>query len=357
VAPKQVSRQKIDAQNPVRPPLDRWERPLGSLRVSITDRCDLRCRYCMPEPDYRWLPRADILTFEEIVRLVDVFTDLGASRVRLTGGEPLLRRGVEGLVEALANRPGIRDLAMTTNGVRLRSAVPGLRSAGLHRLTVSFDTLRPERFHRITGRDVLGEVRRGIEAASEAGFRRLKLNALVVRGVNDDEPADLIAFGKSVGAEVRFIEYMDVGGATRWSPDRVFPLPEILSRLKERFGSVTALPENAVSPSRGFRLPDGTRFGIIPSTTAPFCGTCDRSRLTADGRWLSCLYAVDGPDLRGYLRKGASREMIRMLIADTWRQRRDRGAEDRLRVRDRGPMFQVTELRRDPHLEMHTRGG
>jgi cyclic pyranopterin phosphate synthase len=340
-----------------KPPLDGFDRPLGSLRVSVTDRCDLRCRYCMPEPDYRWLPRADILTFEEIVRLVDVFTGLGASRIRLTGGEPLLRRGLDGLIESLAGRPGVRDLAMTTNGVRLGSAAARLRSAGLHRLTVSFDTLRPGRFHRLTGVDAHAAVLRGIDAAAEAGFRRLKLNALVMRGINDDELPDLVEFAKTAGAEVRFIEYMDVGGATRWSPERVFPLAEMLFRLKERYGSATPLPEEGSSPARGYVLPDGTRFGIIPSTTAPFCGTCDRARLTADGRWLSCLYATDGPDLRGYLRRGVPPETIRMVIADTWRQRRDRGAEDRLRLRDRGPLFQVSELRRDPHLEMHTRGG
>jgi GTP 3',8-cyclase len=346
-----------EIRNETMRPLDRLDRPLRSLRLSVTDRCNLRCGYCMPETDYQWLPRADLLSFEEIRGLVDVFTGLGLSALRLTGGEPLLRREVHRLVEALAQQPGIRDLAMTTNGVRLKPLARRLRTAGLHRITVSLDTLRPERFLRFTGRDSHAEVLRGIEAASKAGFERIKLNALVMRGFNEDELPDLIAFGKSAGAEVRFIEYMDVGGATRWSPEKVVPQTEILSRLGLRYGPATPLPARSASPSREFSLPDGTRFGIIPSTTEPFCGSCDRSRLTADGRWFLCLYGPDGLDLRGLVRSGSAPDEIRAAVASRWRERRDRGAEDRLHLPERGPLFQVNDLRRDPHLEMHTRGG
>jgi GTP 3',8-cyclase len=336
--------------------LDKYARPLRNLRLSVTDRCNLRCSYCMPEPEYVWLPREDILHFEEIESLVDVFTTLGVDKVRLTGGEPLLRRGMPDLVARLARRPAIRDLAMTTNGVLLAQHAHALKDAGLHRLTVSLDTLRRDRFQQLTRYDELDRVLQGIDTAAPL-FPGLKLDTVVIRGVNDDELIPLIEFARGYGAEVRFIEYMDVGGATHWSMSRVVSRAEILDRLQERYGLITAVEETSSAPADRYRLPDGTVFGIIASTTAPFCADCDRSRLTADGMWYLCLYAAQGTDLRGPLRAGASPEQIAALIRRTWEARQDRGAEDRLAARDRSPLIPVDSLRRDPHLEMHTRGG
>jgi len=339
------------------PVLDTRGRRLQNLRVSVTDRCNLRCGYCMPEEEYVWLPREEILHFEEISRLVDVFIELGVDKVRLTGGEPLLRRDLPALIRLLAAKPALRDLAITTNGVLLAAAAPSLRAAGLHRVTVSLDTLRPERFVALTRRDTHAQVLEGIASVPDAGFTGTKLDTVVIRGINDDELADLIEYGKRVPAEVRFIEYMDVGGATRWSFDQVVSRKEMLERLERRYGRIEPVVEDSTAPADRFRLSDGTVFGIISSTTAPFCAACDRSRLTADGLWYLCLYAMRGLDLRGPLRGGASNAQLTALITGGWTARTDRGAEDRLALGQRTPLIQVGGLKRDPHLEMHTRGG
>ncbi|OFW16786.1 MAG: cyclic pyranopterin phosphate synthase MoaA [Acidobacteria bacterium RIFCSPLOWO2_12_FULL_67_14] len=336
--------------------VDQYQRPLRNLRLSVTDRCNLRCSYCMPEPEYVWLPRGDILQFEEIERLVDVFLDLGVDKVRLTGGEPLVRHDLPVLIAALARRPRVRDLAMTTNGVLLADQAQALADAGLHRVTVSLDTLRPDRFRDLTRADDLDRVLQGIAAAAPL-FRGLKLDTVVIRGVNDDELDAMIEFGRSCGAEVRFIEYMDVGGATHWSLERVVPRTEMLERLAQRFGPVVPVDEASSAPADRYRLSDGTLFGIIASTTSPFCADCDRARLTADGMWYLCLYGTAGLDLRRALRRGADTEEMGSMIRSAWLSRRDRGAEERLALRDRAALIPVDTLRRDPHLEMHTRGG
>jgi len=336
---------------------DTLGRPLRNLRLSVTDRCNLRCAYCMPEEEYRWLPRADLLRFEEISFLVDRFIELGVDKVRLTGGEPLLRRDLPALVRMLAAKPALHDLALTTNGLLLAELAESLRAAGLHRVTVSLDTLSPDRFRALTRRQELARVLEGVEAAGRAGFRSLKIDSVVMRGTNDDELVPLIEYAKRVGAEVRFIEYMDVGGATRWSPEHVFSRAAMLERLAASYGAIEPIREESSAPADRFCLPDGTVFGIISSTTDPFCRHCDRSRLTADGMWYLCLYARLGIDLRRALRGGATPEAIRDLITRGWRGRRDRGAEERLAVRGRAVLAAVPELRRDPHLEMHTRGG
>jgi cyclic pyranopterin phosphate synthase len=336
--------------------LDTHQRPLQNLRLSVTDRCNLRCSYCMPELDYVWLPREDILHFEEIETLVDVFLDLGATRVRLTGGEPLLRRGLPDLVRRLAARPRLLDLAMTTNGVLLEAHLAALSQAGLHRITVSLDTLRPDRFRQLTRSDELDRVLGGIEAAAPV-FPGLKIDTVVIRGVNDDELGDLLEFGRRHGAEVRFIEYMDVGGATHWSRDRVLSREEMLGQLTTTYGPIAPVGEQSSAPADRYRLADGLVFGIISSTTQPFCQSCDRSRLTADGLWYLCLYAAQGTDLRRAVRSGASPADLAQIIRATWELRHDRGAEERLANRDRTPLIPVESLKRDPHLEMHTRGG
>ena len=336
--------------------VDRFGRPLRSLRISVTDRCNLRCQYCMPEPDYVWLPREDVLSFEEISTLADAFIREGVDRIRITGGEPLLRRDLPVLVEALASKP-IADLALTTNGLLLKSNAAALRRAGLHRVTVSLDTLHRDRFRALTGSSDHDAVIAGIDAAAAAGFAPLKLDTVVIRGVNDDELAALIEFGRRVNAEVRFIEYMDVGGATRWSPAAVVPRAEMLETLSRHFGGVIALGEQGSAPAERFLLPDGTTFGIIASTTQPFCSDCDRARLTADGVWLLCLYATAGTDLRRPLRAGATPQEIRQLIHTVWSLRADRGAEERLGLDRQTTLIPVRALKKDAHLEMTTRGG
>jgi GTP 3',8-cyclase len=363
--------------------MDVFQRPLRSLRISVTDRCNLRCRYCMPEEEYVWLERQEILTFEETARLAGIFMDLGVDRLRLTGGEPLLRRHLPNLIrmlkevglrETTGDRPSqspgadasdqlskarLRDLALTTNGFLLARQVRDLRHAGLDRITVSLDTLRPERFRQFARRDGLPQVLEGIRAACGAGFESLKINTVVMRGFNDDELADLVEFGRDVAAEVRFIEYMDVGGATQWSMSQVVSRQEILEKLSARFGAIQPRSANGnrAAPADRFTLGDGTTFGIISSTTQPFCAHCDRARLTPDGLFLLCLYARQGVDLKAALRSGATSAELADLIANAWQARRDRGAEERQSVRARGPLVPVEALRLDPHLEMHTRGG
>ncbi len=337
---------------------DTLARPLGTLRVSVTDRCNLRCRYCMPEEHYTWLPRESILTFEEVSRLVDIFTRLGVSRLRVTGGEPLLRHDLPRAIRMLRRIEAIDDVAMTTNAVLLDRYAAELKEAGLDRLTISLDTLEPDRFKAFAGRGRHEDVLQGIRAARDVGFTGTKLNAVIIRGVNDDELVPLVEFGRERDIEVRFIEYMDVGGATNWSMDDVVPRDEMLETLERAFGAIDPIDEaDSRAPANRFRLGDGTTFGIVASTTAPFCSDCDRSRITADGLWFTCLYAVDGIDLKEPLRSGVSDDELEGIIRGVWSGRSDRGAEERLAEERRGPLYQVNGLRMDPHREMHTRGG
>jgi cyclic pyranopterin phosphate synthase len=315
----------------------------------------------MPEADYVWLPREDVLTYEEMAGLTSYFTDLGVNRVRLTGGEPLLRRDLSRLIRLLLQNRRVAEIALTTNGILLAEQAEALYEAGLHRVTISLDTLKPERFRRLTRRDEYARVMEGIESVGRAGFTGLKLDTVAIRGLNDDELVALIEFAKQVQAEVRFIEYMDVGGANDWSQQQVFSRAEMLTLLSRHYGVIEPMPERGAAPAQRYLLPDGTTFGIIPSTTMPFCATCDRSRVTADGMWYRCLYATTGTDLRTPLRAGASTDEMRALLRAGWEARRDRGAEERkalerdgLRV---GGLIGIEALRENPHLEMHARGG
>jgi len=335
--------------------VDLLGRPLRALRVSVTDRCNLRCQYCMPEEEYDWLPREDLLTFDEVLVLVRQFVRLGVDKIRLTGGEPLLRRGLPSLVAGLAAEAGLSDLALTTNGVLLADQAQALRDAGLHRVTVSLDTLRPDRFTALTRLHSHQRVLEGAAAAARV-FGGLKIDTVIMRGTNDDEMAPLVEFARALGAEVRFIEYMDVAGATRWLPEQVVSRAEMLERLAAHYGPLEPIEETAWAPADRFRLPDGATVGVIASTTAPFCGTCDRARLTADGLWFRCLYAEDGMDLRGPLRAGVPPEELRARIERAWRARADQGAELRLAARERVALPAVS-LKGRPHLEMHTKGG
>ncbi len=338
---------------------DAFGRPLKSLRISVTDRCNMRCGYCMPEADYVWLPRASILTFEEIARLTGIFAGLGVDKVRLTGGEPLLRHDLPALVARLREDQRVRDLALTTNGMLLPRHAAALHAAGLDRLTISLDTLHPERLAEFARTDRHEDIIAGIEAARAAGFRGTKVNTVVIHGFNDNELIDLLEFGRERELEMRFIEYMDVGGATRWSMEQVVSRNEMLEAIAQRYGSVLPVPRthDPSAPAERFELSDGTRFGIIASTTAPFCRDCDRSRVTADGTWYLCLYAEDGVDLRAPLRDGTSDEEIAALIRAGWAARTDRGAEERAALEQRGTLYPLERLRADPRREMHTRGG
>jgi cyclic pyranopterin phosphate synthase len=336
---------------------DKLGRPLRNLRISVTDRCNMRCRYCMPEAEYVWLPRESILTFEEIDRLAGIFASLGVRKIRLTGGEPLLRHDLATLVGLLGRHERIEDLALTTNGILLARWAETLHRAGLRRVTVSLDTLRPERMVSFARSARHAEVLEGIEAARVAGFESVKLNAVLIHEHNDDEILDLLEFARERGLEIRFIEYMDVGGATQWDMRRVVSQREILDTIARAHGPVTALRDDAWAPAERFRLADGTTFGVIASTTEPFCRTCDRSRLTADGTFFLCLYGERGLDLRELLRMGASDDEIAARLAEAWASRTDRGAEERAALPDRGVLHQIDSLRADPRREMHTRGG
>jgi cyclic pyranopterin phosphate synthase len=311
----------------------------------------------MPNADYIWLPRDSILTFEETDRLVGIFTGLGVTKLRLTGGEPLLRHDLPALVSLVRRHASLTDLALTTNGILLGRHAAALRTAGLDRVTVSLDSLRPDRMIAFAKSARHAEVLEGIAAAKAAGFEGTKLNTVVIRGFNDDEVVDVLEFAMRQGLEARFIEYMDVGGATGWSMEQVVSQREILDIIASRYGRVRPIEREGAAPAERFMLDDGTSFGVIASTTAPFCSTCDRARLTADGTWLLCLYGENGLDLRELLRLGATDEEIGQHIAAAWRARTDRGAEARAALGERGVLYPLEGLRADPRREMHTRGG
>jgi cyclic pyranopterin phosphate synthase len=294
------------------PPLvDRFGRRVTYLRVSLTDRCNLRCFYCRPR-DFRWREKSEILTLEEVARLVDVAASLGIHKVRLTGGEPLLRPGATDLVRRLARIPGIEDLALSTNGTLLADLARPLRDAGLARVNVSLDTLRPEVFREITGGSSLAQVLAGIEVAAAVGLRPVKLNVVVVRGVNEDELDDLLAFGRRVGAEVRFIEYMPMTGDPMWASRHV-PAEEILRRIASWLvpADVPIVRRDAAAY---YELRDGGVVGVVSPVSCRFCSLCNRLRLTADGRLRPCLTGDGEVDLRSPVRAGESDATIALLF-------------------------------------------
>jgi cyclic pyranopterin phosphate synthase len=312
----------------------------------------------MPEEEYAWLEREEVLSFEELYRVAGLLQGLGVDRVRLTGGEPLVRRELPSLIAQLAARR-FADLALTTNGVLLAPAARALRDAGLHRLTVSLDTLSPSVFLKLTRRDSHARVLEGLAEAAGVGFPGgLKLDTVLVRGVNDGEVLALLDYAATLGAELRFIEYMDVGGATHWSREQVVTRAEVLAEVSAALGALEPLPGRGSAPAERFRLPDGRTFGVVASTSQPFCGQCDRARLTADGTLLTCLYARAGVDLKAALRGGETDDALTARLREIWSTRADRGAEQRLALRERrGPLASALELKGDLRREMHTRGG
>jgi cyclic pyranopterin phosphate synthase len=333
-------------------PADLLGRPLRDLRISVTDRCNFRCPYCMPAErfgeQHRFLPRPELLTFEEIARVAGVFVGLGARKLRITGGEPLVRQDLPLLVSKLAAIGAGLDLALTTNGFLLPELAQPLREAGLHRLTVSLDSHDDAVFRRMSGRDVgAGRTLLGIAAAERAGFGRLKLNCMVQRGVNDHTIADLAARFRGTGHVVRFIEYMDVGTQNRWDPSAVVGAAEILERIAARWPLEPLEPAYRGEVARRWRYADGAgEIGIIASVTQPFCGDCTRARLSADGRLVTCLFATGGRDLKTRLRAGASDAELRELVAGVWAQRRDRYSEERAELRARGAAGDKIEMYR-----------
>lgn len=314
---------------------DTLQRPLRSLRISVTDRCNFRCRYCMPAelypPDHPFLPKADILHFEEIARLAALFVSLGVAKVRLTGGEPLLRKGLPELVRMLRGIPGLDDIALTTNGVLLPDQAVSLRAAGLDRITVSLDSLDPQRFAAVSDTTIpLARVLEGIDAARAAGFPGVKLNCVLQRGVNEADILPLAEFARGRGLQVRFIEYMDVGSTQGWNLDKVVPAAEVEARLAERWPLERAASDHRNCVARHLRFADGAgAVGLIASVTEPFCAGCDRARLSADGHLYSCLFAAEGLDLKGLLRGGADDASLAAVLRGRWARRDDRYSETR----------------------------
>jgi cyclic pyranopterin phosphate synthase len=316
-------------------PIDRLGRGLADLRLSVTDRCNLRCTYCMPRElfgaNHEFLPRSEILSYEEFARLVAIFAELGVSKVRLTGGEPLLRRDLETLISAVAQTPGIDDVAMTTNATLLAGRASSLREAGLSRVTVSLDSVNPETFALMADTKVaLSVVLEGIDAAVEAGFSPVKLNAVIQRGVNDDGIVDLASYARAGGHVLRFIEYMDVGSTNGWTSGDVVPAAEIVERINAVF-PVRALPPTRTGEvAQRWGYVDGAgEIGVITSVSQPFCGDCTRARITSTGELFTCLFASSGTDLRAVLRAGATDDDLRAAITAVWRAREDRYSEQR----------------------------
>jgi GTP 3',8-cyclase len=309
---------------------DAYRRPLKDLRISVTDRCNFRCTYCMPFDEYSWIRREEILTYEEIARLARIFASVGAEKIRLTGGEPLVRKGLEVLVGMLARVEGIEDICLTTNGALLAEKAGALRAAGLKRLNVSLDTLDPAKFRRVTQRGELAPVLTGLEAAKREGFAPIKLNAVIERGVNEDEIVALAEFARASGFAIRYIEFMDVGNANAWNMEKVFTKKDILAALGARYRLREKGRRDAGSPAVDYEFEDGGgEVGVIASVTEPFCGDCTRARLTADGKLVTCLFADHGHDLRSLLRSGAADVEIRKTIEAVWQARRDRYSEER----------------------------
>ena len=311
-------------------PRDTLHRPLQDLRISVTDRCNFRCTYCMPLAEYEWIRREEILRYEEIERLARIFAAMGVNKIRLTGGEPLVRQHLEDLIARLSTIEGVDDLCLTTNGALLADKVDALRRAGLRRINVSIDSLQPERFRAMTQRGDLAPVLEGLAAAKAAGLAPIKINAVIEKGVNDDEVLDLVEFAREHGFGIRFIEYMDVGNANHWESGRLVSKQQILATIRQRYAIEEKGRHQGSAPSVDYQFADGTGdLGVIASVTEPFCTSCTRARLTADGRLVTCLFSSAGHDLKTLLRGGSSDAEISTFIESLWARRDDRYSEQR----------------------------
>lgn len=335
---------------------DAFNRPLRDLRISVIDRCNFRCPYCMPREtygdDYQFLPPADYLSFAEVTRLVRLFVAHGVTKVRLTGGEPLLRPGLAELVAALRQIPGIEDLALTTNGYLLAEHAAALRAAGLQRVTVSLDSLDPDVFARMNGLGApIGRVLAGIVRAQEVGLAPIKLNAVVQRGVNDHVVLELVRRFAGEPMAIRFIEYMDVGNRNGWDPAAVVPSAELKAAIEEEFSLQPVAAAYRGEVARRYRIAGtNTEVGFVSSISQPFCSDCSRARLSTDGHFYTCLFAWKGTDLLTPLRAGASDAQLGALLGDVWQRRVDRYSEERAEV----TRFKRDRMRR---IEMYQIGG
>ena len=314
---------------------DTLKRPLRDLRISVTDRCNFRCTYCMPAEiygeRYQFLPKKELLTFEEITRVAKIMVGMGVEKIRLTGGEPLVRSDLEKLITMLSNISGISDLTMTTNAYLLPQKAQALKDAGLNRITVSLDTLDDEIFRKMNGRSFgIDKVIEGIDAAREVGFDPIKVNSVVQRNVNEHTLIELADYCRKNNIILRFIEYMDVGNRNGWLMDQVVPSSEIISLLDSEFHLEPLEPNYTGEVARRFRYQDGSgEIGVISSVTAPFCGNCTRMRLSPEGTLYTCLFGSDGKDLRKPMREGLDDQAIKSLIERTWKSRKDRYSDER----------------------------
>ena len=311
--------------------MDAHNRPIKDLRISVTDRCNFRCTYCMPLDEYEWINKKEVLTFEEIARLARLFIELGVDKVRLTGGEPLVRQDLPRLIEKIAALNGLEDLCLTTNGALLADRVDALKQAGLRRVNISIDTLDADKFKRMTKRGDLNKVLEGIFAAKTTGLAPIKLNAVVERGVNDDDILPLVEFSRQNGFGMRFIEYMDVGNSNQWTSAKLVPKKEIIEKIHARYPLREVGRQKGSAPSVDYEFVDGRGdLGVIASVTEPFCSSCTRIRITADGKIVTCLFSQLGYDVKSRLRSGAPDAEISDFIADIWRARTDRYSAQRL---------------------------
>ena len=312
---------------------DHLGRPLKDLRISVMDRCNFRCIYCMPEEKFHsgfnFLKSSERLSFNEILRVTKLFTDLGVSKIRITGGEPLLRVNLTELIGDLSTLKKIEDIALTTNGVLLKKYSEELKASGLNRITVSLDSIDPEQFRKMSGgRGNLETVLEGIDAALSVGFKKLKINAVIKRGTNDDQVIEMIDYFKDQSVIIRFIEYMDVGNLNQWKLNETVGSDEIIKKLSEKW-QLDPLDKNYEGETAQRYQIDGseTEIGLISSVTKPFCGSCTRARLSSDGKLYNCLFASEGKDIRSWVRDGKSDEYIKNELASIWKERRDRYSE------------------------------
>jgi cyclic pyranopterin phosphate synthase len=322
--------------------LDGYGRAITNLRISVTDRCNLRCVYCMPaEPE--WMPQPEILRFEEIGCLVRVAVSLGITEFRLTGGEPTARKDLPDLVRSVASTPGVKDLAMTTNGILLKKLAGPLREAGLHRLNISLDTLRGEKFVHIARRDGFRETWEGIQEADRAGFRPLKINMVVMRGVNDDEIVDFAAMARTKPWQIRYIEFMPLDGDNAWTRDQVVTAKEILAKIHAKWPLDLVSDGPLSDPARIFRFKDGLGdIGIIASVSEPFCFACDRIRVTPDGKLRTCLFSTWETDLKGPMRSGATdADLAALIVAAVAKKEAGHGINDPKFVKPERAMYAI----------------
>src|SRR4030095_5808243 len=334
---------------------DAYNRPIKDLRISVTDRCNFRCTYCMPLEEYVWIDRSEILSFEEIARIARLFVGLGVEKIRITGGEPLVRKDLHRVIGMLSNIEGVQDLCLTTNASLLTEQIGELAAAGLNRINVSIDTLDPEKFKQITKRGDLSKVLEGLFAAKKLGLQPIKINAVIERGVNEDDIIPLVEFAREHGFAMRFIEYMDVGNANNWISQKMVSKKEILERISARYPMREVGREGGTAPSVDYEFIDGIGdVGVIASVTEPFCSSCTRARLTADGKLVTCLFSDQGHDLKQLMRSGATDEQLIGVISSVWSKRTDRYSDARLEAMNSPEGYQPKAHHK---IEMFTLGG